>query len=88
MRLIDDERMGKRGGATDHPIQRDIRQSRLVVWIASANIGVIAGEPKLLESFIAQLIRAGRVEPGSPHGTRAKLARFSSIEMACFPYWT
>src|ERR1700722_17271577 len=37
------------GNELHHPLQRDVRQPRLVLGIASSDIGVIAGEPDLIE---------------------------------------
>ena len=66
-----------------HPGQRNVRQTRFILCVAAADIGVIAGEPELLEGAksVGVPVRSRPVRVAPPDACE-RAARFSSIEIA------
>jgi hypothetical protein len=80
--------VGEAPGGMYHPFQRDVGEPRFVFRIASSDVGVISGEPHLLQP-VPIFIGAFRplVVRSAPRDAR-EVGAFSSIDMAWRAYQT
>src|SRR5438477_7867865 len=53
-------------GLICHPLQGNVRKSRIIFWIASANIRVIARKPHLHKLLNAICVRSVHITPCPP----------------------